>query len=373
MFAIEKKFIFFTLLLFVLPMLSNESKGPSQDSVSNVNQKALSEMEKEIEFIIKSAMKTHIGYDKELFEIIFRSAPQDLKDKIAVIEQIFKQKKNGEKNIQWNILPSRLLLVGPPGVGKSTLAQVVADRLERPFYFIRMPMLGNEFRNSEAANLNRLMSQLIKSDTPCVIILDEINIFAERKVGVLGEDNSAGSMLWLLLDKCATNPNVLVIGTANDVSKLPEQLKDRFEGNVIEIVKNDWHDRYFVLDYYLSKTEHFCTDKYLISLAKKTEEFSPRQLEALVKSAQQQRFIISGSIDFLSEKEIESAYKKMLLNSRVLKSKLKFDWKNWLKEHAAVIQSISSSLHVATIITGLGFATFIGVNSLIKNNFDMYL
>ncbi len=291
-------------------------------------------------------------------EYIYDNAPEALKDYVNLINKMFDENKY-DKSTKF-LLPNRILLVGPPGCGKSTLAAIVAYKLKRDCYFVLMPVLGNEYKNSEIANLARFFEIAEKSKRKCVIILDELNVFVERKSNIMGEDIGCGSALWLLLDKYVNNPNILVIGTANDVTKLPPQLKDRFEGNIVEIKKSSWNDRLRIIEHYLEKHSDLCSFAYLRKLAKKTDGFSPRQLELLIKAAYQEVFLAGLPLSFLREENLESAYQKFVLSSDVLQSKRWFNIKEWLKENSLVIQTVASSVNLACVLVSICYVAVTG-------------
>jgi len=249
-------------------------------------------------------------------------------------------------------MPRKLLLLSPPGVGKSTLALVISQRLKRDCYFIRMPMLGNEYHNSDTSNLTRLISTILEYNKPCVIIMDEINIYAEKK-SAIGADLNTASVLWLLMDRCAQNPNILIIGTCNNVIELAPQLKDRFEGNIIEIPRVNVEQRLRILRYYLSRFEDGCSSKYLNDLEKKMDDFSPRQIEALVNSAYQQS-ILRSSGEIITDTDFAKAYARFAASSKILYSRLA-NIKNWTRDNGHLIPLISGSINLAVLIGSIGY------------------
>ena len=211
-----------------------------------------------------------------------------------------------------------------------------------------------------APTSTRFINTILATKEPHVLILDEINIFAEQKDNKMNHEMNSASVLWLLLDKCATNPNILIIATANDVTKLPPQLKDRFEGNIIEISAGDWNNRLSTLKFYLSKGQHLCDEYYLIALAQKTEGFSHRQLEALVKSAYQDQFIITGSLDFITPEILERAYQRFIRGSEILQSKSRFHLKKWIIENSLIIQTVSTSVNLSLLLVSIGLVLVTG-------------
>lgn len=114
---------------------------------------------------------------------------------------------------------------------------------------------------------------------------------------------------------------------------------------------------------------HFCnlTDYgYIDILARKTAQFSPRQLEMLVRIAHQQQFLLTGSIDGVTEEQLEYAYQTILKSSNILKSKSHFNMRKWINENGPLIHTISSSVSLGLALFNIGY--FIFGNKNVRNS-----
>ena len=151
------------------------------------------------------------------------------------------------KNINKNISSPILCLVGPPGVGKTSIALSIAKSLNRKFYKISVGGLNDstELIGSRktylAASPGKIISGINKSgsNNP-VILIDEVDKMVKDYKG-----DPASTLLEILdpvqnkffVDNYIEEPfdlsNVLFILTANDLSKIPNTLIDRIE--VIEL------------------------------------------------------------------------------------------------------------------------------------------
>lgn len=212
-----------------------------------------------------------------------------------------------------------LLLIGPPGTGKSYLAQCMASEAGVPFAYLSAPSIQNMFfgvSNLIVMNIYRKARKKAKKYGACVVFIDEIDAIGMSRagrqggmagggfgglwggMGILNEllmqmdpPNIEHGFLNKLLRKLglrtrkAEQPTVFTIGATNLAEVLDPALlrPGRFDWK-ITVDPPDFEGRKEIIEYYLSKVKHD-GNMPLDRMAGDTIGYSPVQIKHVINEA----------------------------------------------------------------------------------------
>jgi transitional endoplasmic reticulum ATPase len=131
--------------------------------------------------------------------------------------------------------PKGVLLHGPPGTGKTRLAQAVANESDAQFFSINGPeIMGSAYGESER-RLREVFEEAQRS-SPAIIFIDEIDSIAPKRGQVSGEaEKRLVAQLLTLMDGLQSRANLVVIAATNRPEALDEALRrpGRFDREII--------------------------------------------------------------------------------------------------------------------------------------------
>ena len=131
--------------------------------------------------------------------------------------------------------PKGVLLHGPPGTGKTRLAQAVANESDATFFTINGPeIMGSGYGDSEKA-LREVFEEATKS-APAIIFIDEIDSIAPKRDRVPGEaEKRLVAQLLTLMDGLEARSNLVVIAATNRPDAIDEALRrpGRFDREIV--------------------------------------------------------------------------------------------------------------------------------------------
>ena len=123
-------------------------------------------------------------------------------------------------------MPKGLLLVGPPGTGKTMLAKAVAGEANVPFFSMSGSEFVEMFVGMGASKVRDLFKQA-KEKAPCIVFIDEIDAIGQKRDGRVGGNDEREQTLNQLLtemDGFETNNGVIILAATNRPESLDPAL-----------------------------------------------------------------------------------------------------------------------------------------------------
>ena len=123
-------------------------------------------------------------------------------------------------------MPKGILLVGPPGTGKTMLAKAVAGEAEVPFFSMSGSEFVEMFVGMGASKVRDLFRQA-KEKAPCIVFIDEIDAIGKKRDGQLGGNDEREQTLNQLLtemDGFEGNTGVIILAATNRPESLDPAL-----------------------------------------------------------------------------------------------------------------------------------------------------
>ncbi len=229
----------------------------------------------------------------EMLKLAHILAPEDVrqplsdlvltKDQIDDVEKIVKaiQYRDYLKRIGLYDV-GKLLFVGPPGTGKTSVASALSERLSIPFVEVKLSMITDQYLGETAKNIDRVFN-LAKRLSPCILFIDEFDFVAKTRAS---DEHAAlkravNTLLKAIDEISLTNDGVLLIAATNHPKMLDSAAWRRFD-EIMSFPLPDIEMREKILDIVIRDIEGTIDTKEIASL---TEGYAGSDLRMIIREA----------------------------------------------------------------------------------------
>jgi len=200
------------------------------------------------------------------------------------LEEIIDFLKNPQRYRHFGArLPKGVLLVGPPGVGKTMIAKAVAAEAHVPFYYQSASSFVHIYVGMGAKRVSELF-RAAGANAPAIIFIDEIDAVGKKRDGGSNEEREATlNQLLTEMDGFTDSSGIIVIAATNKIDVLDPALlrAGRFDRRIFVDLPTP-HEREAIIGKYLEKIPHSVSAP---EIAQITVGFNGAALAALVNEA----------------------------------------------------------------------------------------
>ena len=254
-------------------------------------------------------------------------------------------------------IPKGILLVGPPGTGKTYLSKAAAGEAGVPFFTISGSDFVEMFVGVGASRVRDLFEQA-KKHAPCIIFIDEIDAVGRKRGAGMGgghdEREQTLNQLLVEMDGFMENSGIIVLAATNRPDILDPALlrPGRFDRQVVVGIP-DIKAREEILKIH-SRNKPLEEDVNAEVLARRTPGFTPADIENMLNEAA--LLSIRKNSKAISMEDIEEAITKVIAGPQK-KSRVISEKERWLTAvhesgHAVVARSLPETdpVHQITIV-----------------------
>ncbi|WP_336327715.1 ATP-binding protein [Halovenus sp. HT40] len=177
----------------------------------------------------------------------------------------------------------KLLFVGPPGTGKTSVARALASKLGLPFVEVKLSMITSQYLGETAKNVEKTF-EVAKRLSPCILFIDEFDFVAKTRSS---DEHAAikravNTLLKSIDEVSLIQDEVLLIGATNHPDQLDAAAWRRFD-EIVNFPKPDRTMRAGILEIVTEQMEivDFSADE----LAELTEGLTGSDLRLVLREA----------------------------------------------------------------------------------------
>ncbi|HLR21243.1 MAG TPA: ATP-dependent zinc metalloprotease FtsH [Tissierellaceae bacterium] len=234
----------------------------------------------------KSKAKLHKESESELITFDDVAGLEEEKEELKEVVDFL---RNPKKYINIGArIPTGLLMIGPPGTGKTYLSKATAGEAHVPFFTISGSDFVEMFVGVGASRVRDLFEQA-KKNAPCIIFVDEIDAVGRKRGAGMGgghdEREQTLNQLLVEMDGFGTNEGIIVMAATNRPDILDPALlrPGRFDRQIF-VGLPDIRAREAILEVH-TRNKPLEEDVKLKTVARRTPGFTPADLENLVNEA----------------------------------------------------------------------------------------
>ena len=234
----------------------------------------------------KSKAKVH--KDDEKTRVTFKDVA-GLNEEKEDLQEVVDFLKNPKKYIELGArIPKGILMVGPPGTGKTYLSRAVAGEAGVPFFSISGSDFVEMFVGVGASRVRDLFEQA-KKNAPAIIFIDEIDAVGRKRGAGLGgghdEREQTLNQLLVEMDGFGVNQGIIIMAATNIPDILDPALlrPGRFDRQVV-VGAPDVKGREAIFKVH-SRNKPLADDVKIEVLARRTPGFTPADIENLMNEA----------------------------------------------------------------------------------------
>ncbi|RJX49951.1 ATP-binding protein [Halonotius pteroides] len=232
--------------------------------------------------------------DAEMLDLVSVRAPEEIEmtlndlvlttDQEAEIQKIVKAIEHRDYLASIGLREiGKLLFVGPPGTGKTTISRALAHELGLPFVEVKLSMITSQYLGETAKNVEKTF-EVAKRLSPCILFIDEFDSVAKtrRSDEHAALKRAVNTLLKSIDDISLIRDDVLLIGATNHPDQLDAAAWRRFD-EIVNFPKPDRGMRSDILEVITQPMEIDGFDPAVI--AEHTEGLTGSDLRMVLREA----------------------------------------------------------------------------------------